>query len=166
MKSLTGRRIARRDVADRFWEKVDRSTPDACWEWTAPLTTQGYGQFLIDYKMHRAHRVAYMLTKGVIPEGKVVMHTCDNRACVNPNHLTVGTQAENLADMSRKGRGRNGMLAGTRNGSAKINEEDVAAIRALVLTHRFTQAYIGNLFGIDQTTVSLIVLRKKWKHVA
>ena len=166
MKSPTGRRHARRSVADRFWEKVDRSTPDACWEWTAPLAVHGYGQFLMDYKMYGAHRVAYMLTKGVIPEGKVVMHTCDNRACVNPNHLVVGTQAENLEDMTRKGRRRVGPCIGSRNGTAILNEDDVAAVRAMALTRRFTQEQIGKLFGIDQTTVSLIVTRKKWKHVA
>lgn len=164
--SVVRQRHARRDVAVRFWEKVNRSTPDVCWEWTAPLSKAGYGQFLWDYKMWRPHRVAFQLVKGNIPDGAVVMHTCDNRACCNPKHLLLGTQQENLADMCRKGRNSNGASIGTRNGSAKINEEDVVAIRALALTRRMTQGQIGDLFGIDQTTVSLIVHRKKWQHVA
>lgn len=165
MKSPTGKRNARRDVAERFWEKVDRAAPDECWEWTAPLTTYGYGQFMWDYKMCRAHRVAYQLVKGTIPEKAVVMHTCDNRACVNPAHLVLGTQADNLADMDSKGRRVKAWLVGSRNGSAKVNEEDVRAIRALVPTLRFSQDEIGKMFGIDQTTISLIVNRKKWRHV-
>lgn len=97
-----------RPVEDRFWEKVDKSGgPDACWPFCGRLDKNGYGKFRFRGEMTTAHRVAYILTKGEIPEGMEAMHSCDNRPCCNPADLVAGTHAENMTDQFAKGRGRN-----------------------------------------------------------
>ena len=88
----------------RFWDKVDKKGEDDCWEWTASTRTNGYGQIHFDQKMMQAHRASWIIENGKIPEGLVVCHSCDNKTCVNPNHLWIGTQGDNMADRDRKGR--------------------------------------------------------------
>jgi len=87
-----------------FLKKFIQGSPNECWEWSAGKFKQGYGAFGIDKKMVNTHRVAYELFVGPIPEGLCVLHTCDNPSCVNPNHLFLGTQKDNIQDMVKKGR--------------------------------------------------------------
>jgi hypothetical protein len=89
-------------VADRFWSKVRKS--DGCWLWGASIKTTGYGQFFRGPRIEKAHRVSYELTHGPIPEGLYVLHRCDVRACVRPDHLFLGTISDNSRDMIYKGR--------------------------------------------------------------
>lgn len=176
-----------------FWAKVDQSGgPDACWPWTATLLHNGYGQMGWNGRHERAHRIAHMIAIGPIPPGLYVLHRCDNRPCCNPNHLTVGTQRENIRDMLAKGRGnhargeRNGMhthperrargarsgahthpeclLRGERNGSALLNCTKVIEIRAMAATG-VSRSTIARHFGVSKTLINKIVHREVWRHV-
>ena len=156
-------------VAERFWAKVDKAGPvvraelDACWVWTAH--TNRYGIFALHGRATRAHRVAFELANGAIPDGLSVLHACDNPRCCNPSHLFLGTQLENVADREAKGRSARGervSMRGARNGTAKLRDADVVAIRLAA----GSQAAIAARFGITQTTVSRIRRRLGWRHVA
>ena len=88
----------------RFWDKVDVKGPNDCWEWQAGLNNSGYGSFRFNGKIQTAQRASYLLNVGEIPEGMVVRHKCDNRACVNPAHLELGSYSENNQDMVNRDR--------------------------------------------------------------
>ncbi len=145
---------------ERFWSKVSKRSPEECWLWKgAPIA--GYGQINIGGRagtMHRAHRVSYFLHRGRFDKRLVVCHKCDTPLCVNPDHLFLGTQADNLKDMWRKGRARPGRSAGTNNGSAKINQLIAAEIRAAPGSVR----QVAKQFGVGSTTVHEIRSGVRW----
>ena len=97
-----------RPVADRLWERVDRSGD--CWLWTGAITGVGYGHIYADGRLAYTHRLAYELTYGPIPEGLFVCHHCDNPPCCRPEHLFLGTAQDNQSDMAAKGRASNQFL--------------------------------------------------------
>lgn len=124
-----------------------------CWEWKGGRTKNGYGT----HRGTTAHRCAYEAVNGVIPAGMVVMHTCDNPPCINPAHLKLGTQQENLADMHRKGRAGDCRNFGEKHGRCKLKTEDVAAIRAEYAKGGVSQWALAHKYGIKQTQVSRII---------
>ena len=145
---------------ERFWSGVKKS--EGCWEWQRSVVQKrGYGQILFRKKMFLTHRLAYTLTKGEIPKGKIVCHSCDNRKCCNPDHLWLGTQQDNLLDMMRKhrGAGRNGHATNT-----KLCAEDVKAIRAFS-KEGLSQYEIADKFGVWQSTIGQILHHKTWSWV-
>lgn len=148
----------------RFWSKVKQG--DGCWKWEGAITKTGYGSFGTATKeWEAAHRYAYKITKGEIPPGKHICHSCDNRACVNPDHLFCGTPADNCADMWSKGRQQDykNHVKGQRSHLAKLTEDQVLWIRD---AYEFmTLRAIAEKFGVSITPISQIVNRKTWKHV-
>jgi len=132
-----------------------------CFLWTG-TTTGGYGRVRRGKRTHYAHRVAYELLVGPIPEGMCVLHRCDTPPCVNPAHLFLGTIADNNQDMVQKGRGI--AKSGEQHCRARLTEDDVLAIRARAAAGE-TQRPLAREYGVDQATISNIVTRKSWKHV-
>lgn len=142
-----------------FWSKVNKT--GGCWLWTGPMTEKGYGRFYHNYQASRAHRVAYELCVGPVPAGVEICHRCDNPACVNPDHLFVGSHKDNMADMSRKDRGAR--LRGQRNGMAKLTPEAVAEIRAKHTAGGVSQRQLAKVYSVSQGTIWQIVNGHYWK---
>lgn len=140
-----------------FWRKVKRRNKKGCRNWSGVLDAKGYGH--TNFKGYRttAHRIAYMLTHGPVPEGLVVMHSCDNRACCNPNHLVLGTQKENLDDMRAKGRAGDCRNFGEKHGRCKLTGEQVEQIRALYEAGGTSQDKLAIQFGASQSQIGRIV---------
>ena len=103
--------IQEKDVK-RFLEKVNKNTGSECWEWTASLNQKGYGNFKLNGSPYLTHRVSYEIHKGAIPKGLVVRHQCDNPKCVNPAHLELGSQKDNVRDRQDRGRQAKGFSHG------------------------------------------------------
>ena len=127
-----------------------------CWIWLA--ATKRYGEIKIDGRMVKAHRASWSVFKGEIPDGMNVLHQCDMPACINPDHLFLGSQLDNVRDMHAKGRARKRGLIGSENPSAKLRIEDVIAIRSSTRSH----AKIAAEFGIAASTVTAIKQGITW----
>lgn len=147
-------------LTERFWPKVNQT--GSCWNWTGPIVaTTGRGRAYVQLidgkrKFGAAHRIAWELSNGPIPKGMVVCHRCDNPICCRPDHLFLGTQADNMADMVAKGRQRNGINPGEKNGSVKLTDEQVAQLRQDRVTG-MTYSELGRRYGIGKSQVCRIV---------
>lgn len=147
-------------VTRRFWTHVDQtSTPDGCWLWTASVNTAGYGQFSPGHRPYiLAHRNAYIIAHGSIPDDTQVNHHCDVKRCVRPSHLYAGTHIENMRDSSDRGRAP----GGERNARAKLSEATIEEIRRRYAAGDVTQRSLAELYGVTRSNISCIVLRKSW----
>lgn len=157
------------DPVVRFWAKVRKSDGEGCWEWTAGKQASGHGFFFPKHgKIVRAYRYAWELTFGAIPAGLCVLHHCDNPACVRPDHLFLGTQADNMRDMDAKGRRAKHNPAnqsGEKNHQAKLTADIVQRIKALSASG-VRQAEIMRVTGVDRRRVWSIVHGETWKHIS
>lgn len=142
--------------ADEFWAKVDRRSDDDCWEWQAGRGGGGYG------KWHRryAHRVAWTLTYGEIPDALLVCHHCDNPPCVKPAHLFLGTVADNSRDMAKKLRSNHG----ARHPMSVLTEHDVREIR-VARPHGKAMKAASERYGVAYGTIRDVLNWVSWKHV-
>jgi hypothetical protein len=127
-----------------------------CRIWLAGIGSGGYGTIYAEGRSQRAHRVAWKQARGQIPDGMFILHACDERLCINVNHLSIGTPAENMADMGRKGKHQ-----GERNPSAKLNAKQVLEIRA---DPRGCQR-LARAYGVSVPLIKFIRRRRVWKHL-
>jgi hypothetical protein len=144
----------------RIEQRVLRIPEAGCWVWMGATQVRGYGEIVSSNRKYLAHRASYEAFVGKIPKGMNVCHACDNVACVNPNHLFLGTQKQNLQDMVGKGRS----TRGEKNPSAKLTEEKVKSIK-----HGFadgkTDSELAGQFNIVRQTVNNIRHNKRWSYV-
>lgn len=145
-------------LKDRFFEKVDAGSDEDCWIWKGCQNGAGYGMILQGKEKRLAHRVSWEIARGMIPDGKIVLHMCDNAACVNPLHLALGTQRENMRDRAEKRRD---------NYSKPYAKLSPVAVKEIVDKYRSgaTQKELGAEYGVSYVTVSQIIRGEIWTHV-
>jgi hypothetical protein len=141
-----------------FWLRV--SEVGECWEWTGRANDCGYGIFTLGGKEQKAHRVSFALTSGPIPVGLEVCHRCDNPRCVRPEHLFLGTHADNMRDCAKKGRAA--AFHGARNPRAKLDDEVVRQIRCLV-GMGIQKEWCARTFGVTNSQVCKVASLQSWR---
>lgn len=140
------------NLRERF-HKMHSVNLKGCWIWQGALTAKGYGVISVEGKSERAHRISYRIFGRPIPKGLHVLHKCDVPSCVNPDHLFVGTDADNMED--RKSKGRLGF---------KLSEDNISEIRYLYAEGGVTQEYIAGIYGVGRNHISRIVNKKRWAN--
>lgn len=155
---------ARGTAEERFLRHIEKT--DSCWNWTGRLVGKGYGSLGLGgagAKGILAHRLSYQMHKGEIPEGMVVMHKCDNPRCVNPDHLDVGTQSQNIKDALSRGRKLmpTHKVRGDECGASKLTSEQVLSIRASTLSLN----EMAEQYGVSRSAIERVRYRKTWRHI-
>ena len=162
-----------RPVDERFWAKVDKSNNGGCWIWIGgKLGRLKHGGFWDGKQMTYAHRVSYEFVNGPIPEGKEIMHICDNPACVNPNHLMLGSHAENMLDAKTKGRTSGGFhfvheenrSLGEKHGQSKLTDNDIREIRQKY-DSGIKVNELARQYGMGHAQIGMIAHRRAWIHI-
>ena len=161
MSAATEYERRRQELDAAFWEKTERSS--GCWLWTGALANRkghrnAYGQLQRRGRLLLAHRVAYERAVGPIPDGMMVCHHCDQPRCIRPDHLFLGTPADNMHDMIDKGRQRWVTVAGEQNGRARLTQAQVDAIRV----SGETPLGLAARFGISRSTIYSILRGRSW----
>lgn len=154
-------------IYNSFLERVNKT--DSCWLWTGAKTGAGYGALKVAGKMRGAHVVSFELHGGTVSPGLCVLHRCDVRACVRPEHLFLGSKGDNNRDRASKG--RNGKSAherpsGSRHPRAKLNEESVADIRSQYRDGGASQRELAVRFGTSQPNIGRILRGEAWRRAA
>jgi hypothetical protein len=156
--NLQGHLTAKRTEA--FWARIDKRGPEECWPWKVhtQLTQGGYGAAFYGPVHTVAHRIAWMLTYGSIRGDELLLHSCDNRRCCNPAHLSYGSPQANMDDMRAKGREYfPGPPSGEQNGNAKLADKDVRRIKALAVGLRLSQRELAEIYGVSKSQIGNIL---------
>jgi len=146
---------------ERFLAKVCPEPDSGCWLWRGHLRPDGYGVLWLSGKAHTAHRLAWTFFRGEIDPGLLVCHKCDVRACVNPEHLFLGTYLDNARDREKKGRS----MRGEKNRSSKLSAEQVSRIKAVLAEGRMYTSELAREYGVTSPTISSIARGNTWRHV-
>src|SRR6266436_3883570 len=148
-------------IQDRFWSKVDKQGEQECWNWKAGKNKGGYGVFYLEHSHHNepsirdfAHRLSWQFANGPIPDGKWVLHKCDNPPCVNPNHLFVGTVADNQKDMAQKGRGSTHRRI--------LTPDQVLEIRKKYVRGVYGYIRLAKEYGVGPSTIHDLIVKRNW----
>lgn len=150
-------------VKQRFLNKIIKTK--SCWIWNAGLFSSGYGQFFNGKNKITAHRYSYILHNGTIENNKlVVCHSCDNKKCVNPEHLFLGTQKQNIRDMMSKNRQKFGKHPGQLNGRAKITKKQVDEIRKKYYNEKISALKLGKEYNISESQTLRIIKKQSWRE--
>lgn len=151
--------VKRIPVEQRFWGKVNKT--ETCWLWTGSKGSDGYGITTVGHTKLRASRVSWELANGPIPEGLSVLHHCDTPLCVRPDHLFLGTRADNARDKVTKGR----QPRGESHRGAKLTDQYVREIRQHYDDGIFSMRHIGRIYGVSAEVIRRIVYRRGWTHI-
>jgi len=152
----------KQNISDRFNPLIDGTDSSVCWPFKGTLDNDGYGKFVLEPDC-LAHRVAYRLFIGDIPDGKQVLHKCDNPACCNPRHLFLGTASDNMKDMWAKN--RHPRPIGEKNNHAKLTKSSVLTIRDMYASGKYHQKDLAKLYHVSQALISAIITRRNWTHI-
>lgn len=153
----------RKSLDFRFWRKIYKNEETGCWEWTRSLTSTGYGSAYHNGKMIGAHVLSYILHTGKeIPENHEICHICDNRKCVNPDHLFVGTHKDNMRDM--KSKGRQNLPKGEKASNAKLTKEQAQSIIEMN-KQGVSQRELARRHGLNYNTIYALIKGKTWKDL-
>lgn len=179
--ALSGDNVFSDKFIARFWSKVNKNGPipthrpelGPCWVWTASLHDRGYGQLGDKNGHYFSHRISWTIENGPIPDGLQILHHCDNRTCVRndgiSSHLFIGTQADNIQDMCKKGRHyswfKTNKTRGEQHGHAKLTEQEVITIRERYSIGGISQKQLAAEFNVSQTLIGRIVRRVIWTHI-
>jgi hypothetical protein len=166
-----------RKIKNRFWSKVNITQDGQCWNWNASINRSGYGQFWLDDKMRLAHRIAFAIYNNDLSiiyntknyhkcnnTFKCILHKCDNKKCCNPNHLFIGTNADNIKDKINKNRQQH--MRGSSNGYSKLKENDILEIRKNYIPRKNGgMIFLAKKYNVSTTNICDIIKRKTWKHI-
>lgn len=160
-KTGNGREMRGQPLSVRLSARCVKDESSDCILWFGTKNNKGYGRITYEKKQISVHRVSYELANGPIPDGKFVLHSCDNPLCVNPNHLSLGDQKENMRQASDRGRVKVPKCKGIEQGNCKLSENDVLKIRESI----GTVVSVAKEFNVSPATISRIRLRKGWTHI-
>lgn len=160
-KTRDGRKI----TAQEKIEERSSIKENGCIEWNLKINRSGYASMQHDGKSWLVHRLVWTFKHGEIPEGMCICHKCDNRKCINIDHLFIGTHADNMQDMAQKGRSNSGRYHGEMHGLSKLTESDIHEIRSALSSAKSKDGTSGRLaiqYGVSESTISLIKNNKIW----